>query len=203
MRRWDAERDPGGLDLSLRSDEPLGHGLLGNEEGAGDRLRSEPAERSQCERDLALEGESRMAAREDELEPLVRDRFLFHLVLPGRYLEQARLRGERAVAADAVDRAVSRRSHQPGARVLRRPVARPAFGCRGEGLLGGFLGEVEVAEEADQTGEDTAPLFAEDPVEYGYCSLSGRTSTAPPMRAAGIRDASSIAASRSSASKNR
>jgi hypothetical protein len=28
--------------------------------------------------------------------------------------------------------------------------------------LGGLLGEVEVAEEADQVGEDTAPLVAED-----------------------------------------
>src|SRR5918995_7330210 len=138
MRRWDAERDPGGLDLSLRSDEPLGHGLLGNEKGAGDLLRSETAERSQCERDLALEGESGMAACEDELEPLVRDRFLFHLVLPGgRYVEQACLRGEGAVAADAVDRAVSRRSHQPGAGVRRRPVARPALGGDRESLLGG------------------------------------------------------------------
>ena len=77
------------------------------------------------------------------------------------------------------------------------------MGGDGERLLRGFLGQVEVAEEADQAGKDTAPFFAEDPVEDGYCSLSGRTSTAPPMRAAGIRDASSIAASRSSASKKR
>jgi hypothetical protein len=31
--------------------------------------------------------------------------------------------------------------------------------------LSGFLGEVEVAEEADQCGEDAAPLVAEDLVE--------------------------------------
>jgi hypothetical protein len=31
----------------------------------------------------------------------------------------------------------------------------------------GFLGEVEVAEEADQAGEDAAPLVAEDLVEDG------------------------------------
>ena len=55
--------------------------------------RSEPAERSQRERDLALEGEGRMAAREDELETLVGNRFFFQLVLPGaRYVEQACLR---------------------------------------------------------------------------------------------------------------
>ena len=129
---------------------------------------------------------------------------LVHLVLHGlRHLQQAGLRRERAIAADAVDRAVARGGHQPGARVRRRSVSRPALGGDRERLLGGFLGEVEVAEEADQAGEDAAPLLTEDLLEDGYHSAIGRTSTAPPMRAAGMRDASSIAASRSSASKNR
>ena len=79
-------------------------------------------------------------------------------------------------------------------------VARPALGGDRERLLGGLLGEVEVAEEADQRGEDPAPLLAEGLLEDRYRSTSGRTSIAPPMRAAGIRAASSIAASRSSAS---
>jgi len=35
----------------------------------------------------------------------------------------------------------------------------------GKGLLGGFLGEVDVVDEADQAGEDTAPLVAEDLLE--------------------------------------
>ena len=82
-------------------------------------------------------------------------------------------------------------------------VARPPFGGDREGLLRGFLGEVEVAEEADQGSEDASPLVAEDLVEDRYHSASGRTSTAPPMLAAGMREASSMAASRSSASKNK
>jgi hypothetical protein len=107
-----------------------------------------------------------MAAREDELEPLVRDRRLVHGVLHGfRHVEQAGLRRQRAIAADAVDRAVARGGHQPGARVGGRPVAGPALGGDRERLLGGFLGEVEVAEEADQAGEDAAPLVAEDLLE--------------------------------------
>jgi hypothetical protein len=44
---------------------------------------------------------------------------------------------------------------------------RPALGGRREGLLGGFLGEVEITEEADQAGEDASPLVAEDPLENG------------------------------------
>ena len=82
-------------------------------------------------------------------------------------------------------------------------VARPALRGDGEGALGGLLGEVEVAEKADQRRQDAPPLVAEGLLEDRYRSTIGRTSTAPPMRAAGIRDASSIAASRSSASKNR
>jgi hypothetical protein len=60
---------------------------------------------------------------------------------------------------------VARRPHQPGTWVGRRTVARPARSGYGKGLLGGFLGEVDVAEEADQAGEDTAPLVAEDLLE--------------------------------------
>ena len=204
VRRRHAERDPGGLDLALRAHEPLGHRRLGDEEGAGDLVGRQPAERPQRERDLGVERERRMAAGEEQLEPLVGDRRLVHLVLHGfRHVEQAGLRGERAVAADAVDRAVARRGHEPGARVVGRPVARPALGGDRERLLGGFLGELEVAEEADQAGEDAAPLVAEDLLEDRYHSTTGRTSTAPPRRAAGMRAASSIAASRSSASKTR
>ena len=81
-----------------------------------------------------------------------------------------------------------------------RSLARPALGRDREGVLRGFLGELEVAEEADQAREDAAPLVAEGLLEDRYDPFSGRTSTAPPSRAAGMRDASSIAASRSSAS---
>ena len=168
MRRRHAKRDPGGLDLALRADEPLGHGRLGDEEGAGDLVRPQAAQRAQRERDLSVERERRMAAREDELEPLVGDRRLVHVVLHGfRHVEQAGLRRERAIAADAVDRTVARGGHEPRARVGGRPVARPALGGDRERLLGGFLGEVEVAEEADQAGEDAAPLVAEDLLEDG------------------------------------
>ena len=84
--------------------------------------------------------------------------------------------------------------------MVGRPLSGPALGGDGERLLRGFLGEVEVAEEADRRSEDASPLVAEDLLEDRYRSTTGRTSTAPPKRAAGIRAAISIAASRSSAS---
>jgi len=64
-------------------------------------------------------------------------------------LKQAGLRGQRAIAADAVDGWVARRRQQPGARVGGSSVSWPALRGDREGLLRGFLGEVEVAEEAD------------------------------------------------------
>jgi hypothetical protein len=104
-----------------------------------------------------------MAAHEDELQALVGDRRLVQLILHGfRHVEQAGLREKRAITADPVDRPVARGRYEPGARVVGCPVARPALGGDRERVLGGFLGEVEVAEEADQAGEDTAPLLAED-----------------------------------------
>jgi hypothetical protein len=50
---------------------------------------------------------------------------------------------------------------------LGHAVARPALGGDRKRLLRGLLGEVEVAEEADQRSEDAAPLVPEDLVEDG------------------------------------
>src|SRR4029453_1487057 len=116
--------------------------------------------------------------------------------------QQAGLGGQGAGGAGAVDGAVACRGHQPGARVGGNPVLGPPLGGDREGLLRGFLGEVEVAEEADQRGQHATPLVAEDLLEGGYQYVSlGRISTAPPRRGVGMRAASSIAASRSSASR--
>jgi hypothetical protein len=197
------EGDPGGLDLALGPHQPLGHGRLGDQEGAGDLAGGQAAERPQGEGDLRLGGQRGVAAGEDELQPLVGKRRRVHLFLRRlRHLQQAGLGGQGAVAADAVDGAVARGGHQPGARVGGGPVLGPALRGDREGLLGGFLGEVEVAEEADHRSQHTSPLVAEDLLEGGYQYVSlGRISMAPPRRAAGIRVASSIAASRSSASR--
>ena len=161
-----AERDPGGLDLVLRADQPLRHRLLRDEEGAGDLLGGQAAERPEGQRDLAVERQRRVAAGEEQLEPLVGNRRLIHFVLHRlRNVEQARLLGEGAVAPDPVDGPVARGRHQPGPRVVGRPLARPALRRDRERLLSGLLGQLEAAEEADQVGEDPAPLVSEDLLE--------------------------------------
>src|SRR5579864_4582166 len=142
-----------------------------------------------------------MAAREDELQALVGEVCRVHgCVIGVAGFEQAGFRGQDPLAADAIRRSVPSRGHQPGARVVRNTRLWPAFGSNKEGLLRGLLGEVEVAEKADQGGQNAAPFLAEDVIERGYQYTSeGRISTAPPKRAAGTRAATSMAASRSSA----
>ena len=85
--------------------------------------------------------------------------------------------------------------------VGRHAVAWPALRRDRECLLRRLLREIEVAELSDERREDAAPLIAEDLVDQrAYRSTTGRTSTAPPMRAAGTRAARAVAASRLSAS---
>ena len=66
-----AEGDRGGLDLALRTHQPLRHRRLGNQERACDLDGAQSAERPQRERHLGIRRESGMAAGEDELESLV------------------------------------------------------------------------------------------------------------------------------------
>jgi len=49
--------------------------------------------------------------------------------------------------------------------VIRLALARPALRRGRERLLGGFLGEVEIAEEAVERCENASPLVAEDVFE--------------------------------------
>src|SRR5262249_19578971 len=101
--------------------------------------------------------------------------------------------GERPVASDAVDRPVARRYDQPPAGVRRRAILRPALGGDRERLLGGLLGELEVAEIPDERRQHHAPLLAKRLLDTRHDATMGRISIAPPSRAAGIRAASSIA----------
>jgi len=173
VRRWHAKRDPRRFDLSLGAHQSLRHRALRYQEGTGDFVGGEPAESAQGERDLRLDRERWVTAGEDELQALVGKHRGVH-----RHLnriagdEQAELGRERPVAADTVRRMIASRRDQPGARVARGALAWPSVGGDGERLLCGFLGEVEVAEEADQGGQDAAPLLMEDLGERRYQDTS-------------------------------
>ena len=107
-----------------------------------------------------------MAAGEDQPQPVVAHRA--HLL--GRARRRARAAsaacGVPVVAgrlpAEPVDGPVAGRGDDPAARVGRHAVDRPALDGDGERLLDRLLGEVDVAEDADQGGDDPAVLLAED-----------------------------------------
>ena len=73
-----------------------------------------------------------------------------------------------SLAAEAVDRSVAGRGRDPAARVGRQAVARPRAQGDGERLLDCVLGEVDVAEGADQGGDRSAGLLAEDPADCRF-----------------------------------
>jgi hypothetical protein len=106
-----------------------------------------------------------VAAREHEREPLVRNRRL-GVVVCGHFglepLQELSLALEGALAADPVDRAISRDGHDPRAGLRGDAVARPALDGECEGVLDGLLGAVEVAEDACQDGDCASPLLPED-----------------------------------------
>ena len=118
----------------------------GDEERARDRRRGEAAEHAQRQRDPGLGGEHRVAAGEDQREDVVADLVVERAASSIAMLHvRARSRAPPACApaagaAHQVDRAVLRRGHQPGARVVRdarlaatspaRRRARPARGPR-------------------------------------------------------------------------
>src|ERR671922_612913 len=119
MIRRHADRDRGLADLALGADEPLRERWLGEQERTRDLGRLQAADEPERERDLRLRRERRVAAREDEAQPLVGDRARVHLLsrAPRKLLEPAEQLGlplEIALAADAVDRAVAGRGHDPG-----------------------------------------------------------------------------------------
>jgi hypothetical protein len=70
-----------------------------------------------------------------------------------------------SLAAETVDRSIAGSGRDPAAWVGRQSVARPGAQGDGERLLDCVLGEVDVAEGADQGGDRSAGLLAEDPAD--------------------------------------
>ena len=145
-----------------------------------------------------------MAAAEEQVETLVAE-----LVGSGTTGAPARL-DRRALAVDAdalapdhVDRAVVGRADDPRTRLVGDAVARPSDERGREGVLHRLLGQVEVAERADEDADRAAEPRAVDlgdPVgdlvaahgSRGGSGIRGRTSI-EPNRALGMRAAASSA----------
>ena len=166
LGRRDPVGDLGEADLLLGPGDPLGHGRLRHQERLGDLGDGEAAEQPQGERHPRLRGEGRVAAGEDQPQPVVLEQAgrLVRCVV-GDHQGRLVLGVAVGLAADLVDGAVAGRRGQPAAGVGRDAVDGPLLD-RGEERLGGrVLGDVDAAEATDERGDDPAVLLAVDPLD--------------------------------------
>ena len=118
-----------------------------------------------------------MAAREYQPQSIVahravlqfRRRICFAGVLQEGRLNVATL--TRRFAPEAIERPVASRGDDPTRWTGWQAIGWPALHCRGEGVLDGFLGEVDVAKDADQDCHGTAVLLTED--TFDVCEVDG------------------------------
>ena len=145
--------DAGVGDLALGAHEALGHRRLGDEERARDLGRRQAAERAQGQRHARLDGERRVAAGEDQAQPVVGDGASASSgsgSAPSLEVHERsqRRRLRRASARSRRMRSIARRARgdgQPGAGFAGHAVAGPRPQRRGERVLQRVLGELEVA----------------------------------------------------------
>ncbi len=149
------------------TDDPLGHGRLRHQVGAGDLGRGQAAEQAQGERGARLGGQHRVAGGEDEPEQVVVDVVrVGGLLRRGRGLQAPADLGEFAgvgvAAPDQVDGPVPGGGHEPGAGVVRHPFPGPPLQGGDEGVLRQFLGDADVPDDPGDAGDDAGRLQAED-----------------------------------------
>ena len=157
----DAQVDAGRDDLALGADDPLGERLLVDEERARDLRCGETDDRAQGERQPGLRREGRVAAGEQEGEPVVGGRYAVISLARRGLGEQLGRPLASASGAEQVHGVALSGGGQPGARPVRRTVAAPARQCLDDRALHRLLGDVEVAEAAVQGGHQPARLLAD------------------------------------------
>ena len=169
--RRDIERNARVANLRLCADDALSQCGRSSEKCTGDGFGREIANFAKRECNLPVGRKRGVAASEDEAEPIV-----FDVVAIGRrsgargLVELFGDFGERGIkpgaAADGVDRFEAAGRDEPCAGIVGHAFFWPLFHCRGEGIVKGFFGEVEVAEQADERGEHAARLGAVNGVDF-------------------------------------
>ena len=214
VRRRHTERDAGGGDLLLRPRDPGRHRRLGDEEGTGDLCRRQAAEEAQRQGDLGIRRERRVAACEDEPEPVIGGVAETRRAKPRSLLllhEERQRAFERRLTPAEVEGSPLGHRREPGGWLgghAGRPPGPQRLCVR---ILDALLSDIDVAGDAYRRGEHEAPLATVRLCHGGRDgrlrrlvvtgqsnSMTGRTST-PPKRA-GTCLAMAIAASRSGAS---
>ncbi len=154
------------------------------QERARDFLGGQAADFTQRQGHLGVGLQRRVAAGEDQPEPVVLERLLADPFDRGGRLafQPGGQRRERRVEArpppQRVDGPEPSGRHQPRPRAGRHAVARPLFDGRREGVVERLLGAVEVAKQADQGGEHPARFAPVDRVDDAP-DVGGRVPAAP------------------------
>lgn len=179
IRIGDRVGNSGVANFALGANEPLRHGCGGDEEGARDFVRLKAAEGAERERDLRVQRERGMAAGEDEAKTVVGDfdGVVVRNFSDGREAilhERLDLLVETLFASDAVDGFVAGGLDDPGAGEIGHAGFAPLHERGGKGFLCRLFGEIEVADEPDEDGDDSAPLGTIDCFD-GRCGVQRHT----------------------------
>ena len=138
--------------------------------------RRQAAQRAQRQRDPGVHRERRMAAGEDQPQPIVGDRHRRPPSDPARWprssdsiaasrAERLGLLDQPLSPAEPIDGPVAGGRRDPRARVVRHAPRRPGLQRADERVLDGLLGEVEVAGHPDERRDRPALLLAEQAVD--------------------------------------
>ena len=203
-------RNSGVANLRLGPDDALGDGAGSGQIRVRDFLGRQAAHFAERERDLRIGGQRRVAAGENEPQAVVFERVIVDddgidrgLEMPGELRDRC---VESRAPAQHVDRFEAAGRNEPRERVGGQPVARPPLDRRRERFVQRLFRQVEITDQANQRGKDTARVGAIQCLDAAgnrrlaqLNTSTGLTST-EPVRADGIRDATCIASLRSRAS---
>jgi hypothetical protein len=155
--------------LGLRAHDTLRKRWRSAQKSLGDLLGRQSAHFAQRQRHLRVGRERRMATREDQPQAIVFDALVGaeRRIVGNRFdhLGHVLDRVEARAPADSVDCLEASRGHEPGAGIRRHAFARPLLQSRAECVVQRFLGNVEVAEQADERREHAPRLGAIDRVD--------------------------------------
>ncbi len=184
------ERDARLGERSLRADDPLRDGRLGNEERASDLVGRQPAEQPERERDARLDRQDWMPGGEDEAQEIVA-----HVVVDGgievergALFRRVELVAQLFVFALEPSLAAKRLmawffatliNHR--ARPVRRARTRPLLESRDERVLCQLFGGTHVADDSRQPGDELGCLEPIDCAD-GAVRRRLRLETAPRAR---------------------
>ncbi len=119
-------------------------------------LGGQATEQAERECNARLRGKHGMTGGEHEAQEVVADFVISHLTLlsPDLAAEFLVFAFDHLVSAQAIEGAVLRGGHEPGARVLRDTRLRPLLESGDKSILSEFLRHADIAHDSREAGDD-------------------------------------------------